>query len=108
VRLNDKEDEDTAADLKYDMDGYRAKYPKIQFVDFTVTHRTYLVMPKLFLLPGEFAEYVAYLNPGPKAKFLISASMNKQREQASAEELEAFRLVVQSLLFLTTNVNVAP
>lgn len=104
VRLSSKTDEDTTADLKYDMNEYRTKYPKIQFVEFEATHPSYRIFPKLFLLQGEFSEYVAYLNPGPTTPFLISASMNKQRGQATTEEIEAFRLVVKSITFLTTNV----
>jgi len=104
VRLGSKVDEDTAADLKYDMDGYRSKYPKVRFINLSVTHPRYSVFSKLFFLPDSFAEYVVYLNPGSEAKFLFSASMNKQKEQASAEELAVFQTVVESISFLTANV----
>lgn len=104
IRINTKTDENTAADLKADMDGYRKQYPKIQFHKVEVSHPKYAVFSKLFVVPGAFYEYVVYLNPGPKVPYLFSASMNTQKRRAIPDELAAFQQVVASISFLTANV----
>jgi len=100
VRVNDKTDEDLAADLQADMDLYRKQYPRIEFRDLAVVHPSYRVAAKLFLLPGQWYEYVAYVNPGPGRPWIFGASMNKQHAEATTEELAAFRKVVASLELL--------
>jgi len=100
VRVNDKTDENIAADLQADMDGYRTQYPKIEFRELAVAHPTYAAVAKLFTMPGQFYEYVAYVNPGPGKSWIFGASMNKQRSEATKEELAAFKAVVASLELL--------
>jgi hypothetical protein len=97
IRINDKADENTSADLEEDMRGYRAQYPKIQFKDLTVKNPPYRCLARVFYVPGEFYEYVAYVNPGPGKPFLFSVSMSSQKSEASAKELEGYRSAVQSL-----------
>jgi hypothetical protein len=100
IRVDDKTDENTSADLEEDIRGYRAQYPKIQFKDLSVKAPEYLCLSKVFYIPGEFYEYVTYVNPGPGKPFLFSVSMNTQKSEASAKELEAYRSAVQSLKLL--------
>jgi len=100
IRVNDKADENTSADLEEDARGYRAQYPKIQFKDLAVENPRYLCLARVFYVPGEFYEYVAYVNPGPKKPILFSVSMNSQKSEASAKELEAYKLAVRSLRLL--------
>jgi hypothetical protein len=97
IRLNDKADENTSADLEEDMRGYRAQYPKIQFKDLDIKNPEYLCLAKVFYVPGKFYEYVAYVNPGQGKPVLFSVSMNSQKSEASAKELEAYKSAVQSL-----------
>lgn len=97
VRVGTKVDERTEEDLAADMDGYRKQHPGVQFKDLAVTHQKYRVHPKLFFVPNEFYEYVAYVNPGPQSVFLFSASMNKARKEATKGELAAFAKVISSL-----------
>ena len=104
VRISSKEDENTRADLDYDMEEYRKRFPKVQFGDIELTHPSYPVFSKLFFMPGEWYEYVAYLNPGVGVPKVFSVSMNLQKRQATAAEVEAFRRVLGSLQFLTKNV----
>lgn|SRR6266404_2331727 len=104
VRLGSKADEDTAADLKDDMDGYRKQYPKVEFHTIGVSHPKYPVFSKLFVVPGGFYEYVVYLNPGRTVPYLFSVSMNKQKNRATPDEFAAFQRVVASIAFLTTEV----
>jgi hypothetical protein len=99
IRVNDKADDDTAEDLKADMEGYRRKQPGIQFEDVVVSHASYATFPKLFFVDGTFYEYVTYVNPGKGVSFLLSVSMNKQKVKASGAELEALREVVRTLTF---------
>lgn len=100
IRINRKVDENTKADLEEDMRGYRAQYPRVQFKDFSVNHPQYLCLAKVFYIPGEFYEYVAYVNPGPKKPILFSISMSSQKSEASVAEMEAYRSAVESLTVL--------
>lgn len=100
IRVNTKVDENTSADLEEDMRGYRAQYPKVQFKDLPVKNPQYLCLGRVFYVPGEFYEYVAYVNPGPTKSVLFSVSMNSQKSGAGTKELEAYRSAVQSLKLL--------
>lgn len=100
IRVNAKADENTSADLEEDMRSYRAQYPKVRFKDLSVRNPRYRCLAKVFYVPGEFYEYVAYLNPGPTKPVLFSVSMNSQKSEASAKELEAYESAVQSLRLL--------
>jgi hypothetical protein len=71
IRLNDKADENTSADLEEDMRGYKAQYPKIQFKDLAMKNPRYLCLAKVFYVPGEFYEYLAYVNPGQESPFFF-------------------------------------
>ena len=104
VRIDTKVDENTAADLKDDMAGYRKQYPDVEFQKVSVSHPTYPVFSKIFVVSGSFYEYVVYLNPGSKVPYLFSVSMNKQTNRATSDELAAFQQVVASIYFLTTEV----
>jgi hypothetical protein len=100
VRVYTKLDEDIARDLNHDMEGYRQQYPGIEFPTLKVSHPKYKVEARLFLLPGRFHEYVAYINPGAESRLGFSVSMNKQAAEATPQELAAFREVIASLLLL--------
>jgi len=92
-----KTDENTAEDLKYDMEGYRKNYPNIQFKDILVTHPEYRAYPKLFYMENGFHEYVTYLNPGKKYPYIITVSMTIQKTTASKEDMQAYSFVVGSI-----------
>lgn len=100
IRVSKKVDEDTAADLKADMDGYRREYPKVQFGELPIEHPAFTVFPKVFFIPGQFYEYIAYLNPGPKTPFIFSVAMSVQGRPATEAELAALKTVAKSLVVL--------
>lgn len=100
IRVDDKVDEDTNADLEADMRDYRARYRGVRFKDLLVTNPNYQCFAKVFYVPGEFYEYVTYMNPGAKKPVLLSVSMNTEKSEATPEELEAYKSVVQSLTLL--------
>jgi len=100
VLVADKVDENTVADLESDERDYRQRYPKVIFKDVAVSHAEYKTYPKLFCVPGEFYEYVTYLNPGPTRPLLLSVSMNTQKEPATAEEWKTYHSIVSSLTFI--------
>jgi len=77
IRVNTKVDENTSTDLQEDMHQYRAQYPKVQFKDLSVKHPQYTCLSKVFYVPGQFYEYVAYVNPGLK-KPLVFFSGHEQ------------------------------
>ena len=100
ISLNEKTDENIAADIAADMSEYKERYPKVRFADLATNHPSYKSVAKVFYEPGEFYEYVAYINPGPKSKFLFSVSMNTGKTEASERELAAFKSALQSLTLL--------
>jgi hypothetical protein len=100
IRVNSKVNENTSADMAEDMRGYKAQFPNVQFKDLSVANPRYVCVAKLFYIPGESYEYVTYVNPGPKKPILFSVSMNMQKSEASAKELEAYKLAIQSLTLL--------
>lgn len=100
VRVNKKRDENTAQDLAADMEGYRKRFPGVEFLDLQAAHPDYQCFPKLFLLEGTFHEYVAYVNPGPAYWYMFSVAINTGKARAKDPELEAFQSVVGSLLAL--------
>ena len=97
VLLSEKTDENIAEDMAEDMREYRERFPKVQFGNLAITRPDYKVLARVFYQPGESYEYVAYVNPGPKSKFLFSISMNTGKTEASEKELAAFKSALQSL-----------
>ena len=100
IRVNEKADENTAADLAEDMRGYKARYPKIQFKDLAVENPMYRCLGKVFYVPGEFYEYVMYVNPGKGRPLLFSASMSSEKSEANEKELDAYKSAVRSITLL--------
>jgi len=101
-----KADENTKADLEYDMEGNKMKYRNIKFKDIDVTHPTYKTFPKLFFVPDTFFEYVVYINPGEGIPQIYLVSMNKQKKEATNEELEVFRNIVRSILMISKDLKI--
>lgn len=102
VRVIGKTDENVAADLRADMEGYQSGSPGIKFRDLRVEHPTYAVAAKLFFVPGKFYEYVVYVNPGSGKSLAFAVSMNKQKCEATSAELSTLRAVVSSLAMLSS------
>jgi hypothetical protein len=100
IRVNDKVDENTNADMEADIRDYRTQYPEVKFKDIPAKAGRYLCLAKVFYVPGEFYEYVAYINPGLGKPILFSVSMNTGKSEASTAELSAYESVLQSLTLL--------
>jgi hypothetical protein len=100
VRLNEKTDENISADMQADIRSYKAQYPKIQFKDITVKNAAYPAVTKVFYVRGQFYEYVTYMNPGQGKPFIFSVSMNIQKSEATAKELDAYESTLASLKLL--------
>jgi hypothetical protein len=100
VQVSGKIDENTQEDLAHDMQGFRERYPDVEFLDLSVKHPSYKSFSKVFSIPNSHYEYVTFLNPGKKAPFLFSVILNTGSRQAENEELEAYRDVVQSLEYI--------
>jgi hypothetical protein len=97
ILVTDKTDEKTEDDLGYDMETYRKKFPGVRFKDIDVKHPEYRTFPKLFYVEGSFYEYVTYLNPGKRFRYLITISMNLQKAGAGSEDLQAYAALVASI-----------
>ena len=100
VLVADKTDENINEDLAHDMSEYRAQYPNIMFKNIAISHPEYKVFSKLFTVPNDYFEYVAYVNPGPSKKLMFSVSMNRQKKEASAQELDVYQKIIASLHML--------
>jgi len=103
IRVNKKSDENTALDLKADMQDYKQKYPNVEFAALNVSHPEYKTYTNIFQFPDGFHDYVAYINSGQQTWFTLSVSMTKEKLPATPDELAAFKKVVQSLLIFTND-----
>lgn len=97
IRVNSKTDEQIEKDLKADMNVYRKSFPNVRFDALEMKHPYYKAASKLFYVNGDFYEYVCYLNPGKQSPFLLSVSMSKSKQPASAKEIQALTKIVESL-----------
>jgi hypothetical protein len=103
IRVNSKEDDNTVEDLNYDMQGYKKEFPKAQFSELDFAHAEYKTFARTVFVPGQFYEYVAYLNPGPGKRFIFSVAMSKKNEPATDGELKAYEAILKSIVWLTSN-----
>jgi hypothetical protein len=101
VRINKKVDENTIEDLNYDMEGYKQHFPGVQFSDLNLAHAEYKTFARVAFVPNQFYEYVAYLNPGPGKRFILSVAMSKKGAPASESELKAYETVLKSIAWLS-------
>jgi hypothetical protein len=101
VTVATKSGDDAYEDFKADMERYKHSYPEVQFNDIDVSHPDYRSYAKLYLSPGRFWDYVTYLEPSPKARHLISVSMNKRGSEANAAEMKTYRAVVRSVFLIS-------
>lgn len=108
VRASEKVDENTIEDLNYDMQEYKNKYPRAQFVNLDVAHREYKTFARSVFVPNQFYEYVAYLNPGPGKSLMFSVAMSKMNAPATDDELKAYKSVLESVQWLTSAVVTRP
>ncbi len=96
VIAKQKVNENIALSLESDKNAYRQREPNIQFEPLEVKHPLYVTFPQLFSKSGEFYVYTTYLNPkGFKPYF--SVVMPKKKTPATAEEMAAYKEVLESL-----------
>jgi hypothetical protein len=60
----------------------------------------YPALAKVFYVPGQFYEYVTYMNPGRGEPFIFSASINSQKSEATEKQLGAYESTLASLKLL--------
>jgi hypothetical protein len=101
VKVSGKVDENTIEDLNYDMEGYKKEFPDVQFGDLNLAHGEYKTFARTAFIPNQFYEYVAYLNPGPGKRFILSVAMSKKGEPANEDELKAYESILKSIAWLT-------
>jgi len=98
IRVGARHGEDPAKDLTAEMEMSRKEKPGVQFGDLAARHPKYATAAKTFFKPGEWYEYVAYLNPGPGDPHLFTVAMSKKSKPATDAELASFRLVLESIV----------
>ena len=104
IRVNHKETTDPSEDMQTDMKGYKAKKPKVQFADLSVTQPKYKICAKLFYFENEYYEYVVYVDPGPGVKRNFSVAMSKDKKPATPEEMKAFQEILESVFWITGDI----
>ncbi len=97
VSVHYKSDENTELRLQGEIAQYRKKYPHLELTDLDVKHPQYATFGKLFSQPGDFYQYIAFLNPGAIYSHTLYAAMLKQKAPATPEELAAYKDILQSL-----------
>ncbi len=100
IQISRKVDNNLEQDMKSDMAGYRKRYPEIRFRGIPHTMSSKARSSKLFEVPGEFCEYVTYLNPGQDKPIKFGVSMNVQKREATEAELQAYQKIIDSLSLL--------
>jgi len=95
-----KQDEFTDKDLEEDVNNYKTTYSNLQEANVDIVHPKYRTYGKLEYVPGDFYQYIIYLNPGYTYKYGLSAAMNVYKRPATVEELKAFKEIVSTLLML--------
>jgi hypothetical protein len=97
VSVHHKSDENTELRLQGEIAQYRKRYPHLELAELDVKHPQYATYGKLFSQPGDFYQYIAFLNPGQIYNYTLYAAMLKQKAPATPEELAAYKDILQSL-----------
>ncbi len=95
-----KVNENIALSLESDKQAYRQKEPSVQVGSLDVKHPLYLTFPQMYSKPGEFYVYTAYLNPKGFPPY-FSVVMTKKKSAATAEEMAAYKEVLESVRVIT-------
>ena len=98
VRIADKTDEEVEKDLEADMAGYKKAKRKVEFLEFDTRHPEYRTACKIFYQRRKFSEYVCYVTPGEQFHYIFSVALTPKAAEATAEEVEAFRDVLTTLV----------
>lgn len=101
VYIFKKLDENTKKDLTSDVSRYENEYKNLKKHNFKAEHPDYACYSKMVSINNETYQYLTYINPGPNFKNGVSISMNISGRKASKEEVEAYRMIIQSFLMLT-------
>ncbi len=100
LRVNESPNAKVDEDIKADMGNYKNNYPDAEYKSLMIAHLKYKTAAKLFLRPKRSAEYVTYVAPQPFPGKSISSAMNVQKREARADELNAYRDVTSSIIWL--------
>jgi hypothetical protein len=97
VSVHHKFDENTELRMQGEIANYRKRYPHLELTDLDIKHPQYATFAKLFSQPGDFYQYIAFLNPGEVYTDTLYVAMIKQKVPATPEDLAAYKDILQSL-----------
>jgi hypothetical protein len=97
VSVSHKFDENTELRMQGEIANYRKRYPHLELTDLDIKHPKYATFAKLFSQPGDFYQYIAFLNPGEVYTDTLYVAMIKQKVPATPEDLAAYKDILQSL-----------
>ena len=82
--------------LSASLDAYQSEYPGIRFEDWQAGGSEYAVLTKL-AEDSEHQFYLAYIDPGPKARVYIACLLYKLGAPVTTKELNSYRRFVGSI-----------
>lgn len=100
IRVNPAIDDKISEDMAADMKNYKVQHPDTKFKDLSIAHPKYKTTSKLFVKPKVSSEYVTYIAPKPFPKKNISSAMNIQKREANVDEIQAYKEITASLIWL--------
>ncbi len=92
-----KTDENTVADLEYDMNQFRKDNHNGKFKDFQITHSDYAAFGRLAFVKNHTYEYVTYLNPGREFETGVLVRMEIGKREATKAEWAIYEETVRSI-----------
>lgn len=96
VTVYKKIDENTLADIEYDMNKFSKNNQKAKFLPIEVTHSDYAAFGRLAYVERKYYEYVTYLNPGREFEAGILVRMELKNREATPTEWTIYEEIVRS------------
>ena len=97
VLVYTKTDENTLADLEFDMNKFKKDNRKAKYSEMEVTHSDYAVFGKLEYVEGKNYEYITYLNPGREFQSGVLVRMELKNRPANKSEWSIYEEIVRSV-----------
>jgi len=97
VSADHKFDENVALRIQSQIEAYRSRYPHLETGDLDAKHPRYTTFTKQVSQPGDFYQYIAFVNPGSLSPYVFYVSLTTRKAAPTAAEAAAFREVLESL-----------
>jgi hypothetical protein len=92
-----KQDENTLADLDYQIKTFKKEYKNAKIEDFTIKHSEYPCFSNLLFVKKKRYEYITYVNPGREYKAGVLITMRTKKRPANIQEMRIYDEIIRSL-----------